>query len=586
MYATFFGLQQQPFSIAPDPRFLFMSEMHREALAHLLYGVGGGGGFVLLTGEIGAGKTTVCRAFLEQVPAHCDVAYIFNPKLSAIELLRAVCDEFHVAVPAGAGSVKEHVDALNRYLLAAFAAGRQAVLVIDEAQGLDVEVLEQLRLLTNLETAERKLLQIVLIGQPELRTLLATPALEQLAQRVIARYHLPALAARETGAYVRHRLAVAGAGAAAQPFDDRVLARVHALAGGVPRRINLLCDRALLGAYAQGRAQVDMATVEQAAREVFAAPAAAHGAWRPPARALPVAVVGAGLLATLAWAWLMPMPLTSPPTLPLRAAGWLAASAASPAPAAVAALASAPRASGAAGTAVVVAAAAASVAAVPASLAAAAAPASAVAASATAADLASIWQAAHRAEGPAWRELAARWNLALPAGSDPCVAAAQAGWACFRSQGGLAAARQLDRPGLIALRDGSRPAVWVVLSRLTDDRAWLQVGEQRWPLPLPMLARLWRGEFATLWQRPAGLGETADAAATAAGRDWLQSTLAAIGHDDRDAPLKSRVWDFQVAQGLVPDGLAGPMTQMLLQRAATGRRGEPRLAAGPNDGGR
>lgn len=169
MYASYFGLRQAPFSIAPDPRYLFMSERHREALAHLLYGVGGGGGFVLLTGEIGAGKTTVCRCFLEQIPRRCDVAYIFNPKLNAAELLQAICDEFRIPVPhdaSGLASMKAHVDALNEYLLKTHAVGQNNVLIIDEAQNLSPEVLEQLRLLTNLETSERKLLQIILIGQP------------------------------------------------------------------------------------------------------------------------------------------------------------------------------------------------------------------------------------------------------------------------------------------------------------------------------------------------------------------------------------------------------------------------------------
>ncbi|HEX6720186.1 MAG TPA: AAA family ATPase, partial [Burkholderiaceae bacterium] len=208
MYAAHFGLKREPFSIAPDPRYLFMSERHREALAHLLYGVRGGGGFVLLTGEIGAGKTTVCRCFLEQVPKRTNVAYIFNPKLTALELLQSVCEEFRITVGArdssAAPTLKDHVDALNEYLLRTHAAGYNSVLIIDEAQNLSADVLEQLRLLTNLETNERKLLQIVLIGQPELRDMLARAELEQLAQRVIARYHLEALSEAETGPYVRH----------------------------------------------------------------------------------------------------------------------------------------------------------------------------------------------------------------------------------------------------------------------------------------------------------------------------------------------------------------------------------------------
>src|SRR5690349_4505166 len=209
MYAKFFGLRQEPFSIAPDPRYLFMSERHREALAHLLYGLRGGGGFVLLTGEIGAGKTTVCRCFLEQIPKRCNVAYIFNPKLTVEELLRTICDEFRVPYRhegTGTPSAKDYVDALNHFLLQTHAVGQNNVLIIDEAQNLSADVLQQLRRLTNLATTERKLLQIVLIGQPELRTMLARPELEQLAQRVIARFHLDALTAKEPALYVKHRL--------------------------------------------------------------------------------------------------------------------------------------------------------------------------------------------------------------------------------------------------------------------------------------------------------------------------------------------------------------------------------------------
>ena len=271
MYTGFFGLAREPFSIAPDPRFLFMSEAHREALAHLLYGLGGEGGFVLLTGEIGAGKTTVCRCFLEQVPAGCDVAYVVNPKLTVVELLQTICEEFGVQGPErppGATTVKDLLDPLNRHVLARHAEGRHCVLVIDEAQSLAPEVLEQLRLLTNLETAEKKLLQIVLIGQPELREMLARPELEQLAQRVVARFHLGALDEPGTVQYVQHRLAVAGLQGPI-PFEPAALRRLHRLAGGVPRRINLLAGRAMLGAYAQGLQRIGLRVVERAAREVF-----------------------------------------------------------------------------------------------------------------------------------------------------------------------------------------------------------------------------------------------------------------------------------------------------------------------------
>ena len=311
MYTHYFNLKQAPFSIAPDPRYLFMSERHREALAHLLYGVGSGGGFVLLTGEIGAGKTTVCRCFMEQIPADCKLAYIFNPKLTVEELLLSICDEFGIALaPAGAGavSVKSYVDAINGYLLASHAQGKNNVLIIDEAQNLSADVLEQLRLLTNLETSERKLLQIILIGQPELRTMLARPELEQLAQRVIARYHLGSLSERDTGSYIAHRLAVAGAGAAS-PFPRSLMGKIYRLTKGVPRRINLLCDRALLGAYVENSSVVTRSILRKAGGEVFGVVAGKPAASRWPLAAALLA--GVAISAAAAWQ-LMPRKAAAP----------------------------------------------------------------------------------------------------------------------------------------------------------------------------------------------------------------------------------------------------------------------------------
>lgn len=312
LYQDHFGLAREPFSIAPDPRTLYLSERHREALAHLLYGLQGGGGFVLLTGEIGAGKTTVSRCMLEQVPPTCQVAYLLNPRQSVDELLSSICQEFQVDVAPEAGR-KAHVDALNAFLLDSHSRGLTNVLLIDEAQALSVEVLEQLRLLTNLETNERKLLQIVLIGQPELRDRVAQPGLEQLAQRVVARYHLGPLLAGETVQYVRHRMAVAGC-TGPLPFDLSALRRLHALTRGIPRKINLVCDRALLAAYAQGRARVDVWLITKAASEVFGsmddgAGAAWSGVVRWPwlamlvATGLMLAALGgvAGALVVLAW---------------------------------------------------------------------------------------------------------------------------------------------------------------------------------------------------------------------------------------------------------------------------------------------
>ncbi|MFT7723911.1 MAG: AAA family ATPase [Roseateles sp.] len=553
MYAPFFGLKHAPFSIAPDPHYLFMSERHREALAHLLYGLDGGGGFVLLTGEIGAGKTTVCRCFLEQVPANCNVAYIFNPKLTVPELLRAVCDEFHLPVPAGARTVKDFVDPLNAFLLAQHAAGRNNVLIIDEAQNLSADVLEQLRLLTNLETAERKLLQVVLIGQPELRGMLARPELEQLAQRVIARFHLGALSATETAQYVGHRLTVAGL-TGALPFDRAALRLIHQLTRGVPRRINLLCDRALLGGYASGQAQVTPKIVRRAAAEVFdaqpAAPAPRRGRRDPVGIAL-VALAAVVASAGLAWA-----------LQKQRQAG-----SDGPAAAAAATAASAAFASGAAS----------------------AAPAASAAAQPVPAP--APLQLADWApqDGDAWAALAGRWGLPLAAGAEPCAAAAQRGLQCYRSGTGSASLlRLLDRPVLLTLRRPGHAPALAALVGLDGQQATLWVGGQPRRIALPELAGAWRGEFTTFWRVPPGY--TGRAGGTGPLRDWLAAQLARVpgiaapaGPAASAAPggaaLTRQVQAFQASQGLQPDGRVGPVTLMLLNRASG--VAEPRLDDAP-----
>lgn len=269
MYESFFGLTEAPFSIAPNPHYLYMSRQHHEALAHLVFAVGREGGFVLLTGEVGTGKTTICRCFLEQIPTDTDVAFVLHPKLDSEQLLASICDELGISHIKDSLSIKDYVDFINERLLSAHAKGRHTVLIIDEAQNLSAEVLEQLRLLTNLETHEKKLLQVVLLGQPELQTLFHQPELRQLSQRVTARFHLDALTREETQAYVTHRLAVAGCRNPEGVFPAATIKRLHRISKGIPRVINLICDRALLGAYTQSRYSVDVGTLTTAAREVL-----------------------------------------------------------------------------------------------------------------------------------------------------------------------------------------------------------------------------------------------------------------------------------------------------------------------------
>jgi general secretion pathway protein A len=267
LYQQFFNFNTAPFSIAPDPHFIYMSEQHQEGLAHLFYGINQGGGFVALTGEVGTGKTTLCHCLLQQLPDNVEIALVLNPKLNAIELLATICDELHIVYQQNPQTLKGLVDQLNKYLLAAHAKGQRVVLLIDEAQNLSLDVLEQVRLLTNLETSTTKLLQIILLGQPELKQLLEKPALRQLNQRITARYHLMPLSADETNKYIKHRLKMSAGNT--DIFNRRAIKKIYALSQGIPRLINIICDRALLGAYVGDTHKVTGSIVDKAATEIF-----------------------------------------------------------------------------------------------------------------------------------------------------------------------------------------------------------------------------------------------------------------------------------------------------------------------------
>ena len=558
MYKDYFCLQEMPFSIAPDPRFLYRSVRHREALAHLLYGVQGEGGIVLLTGEVGTGKTTICRCFLEEINASCDVAFILNPRLSAKELLAAICDEFHIERAPGAARVKGLIDAINAHLLAANARGRRAVLIIDEAQNLQPDVLEQLRLLTNLETNTRKLLQIILIGQPELQKMLRRPELRQVAQRVVARYHLTHLSRAEVAAYVAHRLNVSGA--RAPIFRDSLIGTLYRVTGGVPRLINLVCDRALLGTSVQGQLQVTPKTLRNAAREVLATSGGVHLRSRPLVLWLLLAaavfcggIFAASLSALPPWfmAWIAPeLPVYgSAPVRPPKDAEAARAST-------EAALAA------------------------PIDSAADAKPAGAVetpTAGATAPvatdDLSWPEDKAPRgrSEELAFRDLLSLRGLVYDAGDrrHPCKAAEGFRLRCQFGRGGMADLRRIDQPAVLKIDGGGKGREYhIVITGLSGNTATVLVAGATRSVSLTQFAQLWSGMHVHLWDVPPGYSEILESGSRGPAVLWLRQALARLQGGNADGPavfdedLTRRVKAFQFAEGMVADGAAGALTLM------------------------
>ena len=538
MYQHYFGLAEAPFSIAPDPRYLYLSQRHQEALAHLLYGVSGDGGFVLLTGEVGAGKTTVCRCLLQQIPASCDVAYIFNPKLTVEELLSTICIEFGIAYPPGNTSVKVFIDCINAYLLDAHARGRHTVLVIDEAQNLSTEVLEQMRLLTNLETNERKLLQIILLGQPELALMLERPELRQLSQRIVARYHLGPLSRQEVAAYVRHRLEISGA---QRPlFPASLMGRMFRLSGGVPRVINVLCDRALLGTYVQGKERVDRATLAQAAREVFH-----QGRRRSLVRPL-LALLVLVLFAVLATRWYQ-LELGEPGTAALSATVEKPA-VQTPAAGSVA----------------------------------------------TAKEARQVTALPDLLEWPADQALVDSRALAYAAlfrawgadyrGGDACKQAEGMGLRCRSARGGLDELRELNRPAVLLLRDDQGREFHATLSALDAKSASFDLGAHTRTVTIGALAAQWSGQYTLLWRMPADARVNIHSGERGPGVAWLARQLAqAQGRtvEPGEAPLFDeallrQVKQFQLAEGLIPDGVVG--TRTLMRLAGVADKAAPKLS--------
>lgn len=531
MYLDFYGLREAPFSITPDPRFVFLSERHRDALAHLLYGVGqgGGGGFVQLTGEVGTGKTTLCRLLLEQLPENVRVALVLNPRLTPLELLQSIAEELGIDIEGRRDSLKRLVDALNSYLIDAYAKGLRVVLIVDEAQNLSFEALEQIRLLTNLETATQKLLQIILLGQPELRGMVGQPELRQLAQRITARYHLLPLNAEETEAYLRHRLGVAGS--ARFPFTKLAVRRLHQHSGGVPRLVNTIADRALMAGYAKEQTQVGERLVDRAAAEVLASPLRR---WRlPKLGRVALAIL---LLAALSfWAWPTRQHRTEehPPTQ---------ATASVPEP---------EEDSGADTT-----------------------------------SLASLADAGQGAQDSAFTRLLALWKLrasqADAASAMRCPATISPGVFCLRGSGNLAKLRALGKPVVLRLHVAAHD-VWAVLLGADGTHVRLGVDGDTVDVAHEDFEQHWLGEYFAVWRAPAFLsGMTLRRGDAGPGVEWLRQRLVDGSHAklDLDGPavfdaqVEAGVRALQNATGLVPDGIVGQET--LLAAASIGEDG-PRL---------
>jgi len=609
MYLKHFNLTERPFSIAPDPRFLYMSVRHKEALAHLLYGMGEGGGFVQLTGEVGTGKTTICRCLLEQVPENVDLAVVLNPKVTAIELIATVCDELGIEYPQE-HSIKTLIDVLNEYLLEAYTRGRRTVLIIDEAQNLDTDVLEQVRLLTNLETSTRKLLQIVLIGQPELRSLLASDGMRQLSQRITARYHLDPISREETEAYIRHRLQICGS--SRNIFSRRAINRIQKLSGGIPRLINVLCDRAMLGAYVEGKTKVDLKVLKKAAREVIseARPDGGGRQWpwllgvvtvaallvlfvlqpfqqtdsrdEETAAAVGEDVALASVEATAAGVVErvsvyepepVPEPEPEPQPEPVPEPEPQPEPEAEPVP--EIALESAP---------IPV------VGPEPQPLEDTAETPVMPATDSEAGALEDLLAADYPHYRTAWHELLALWSVELPEDVGPpefCTFAKQYGLRCMHGKGNWNTLRQLDRPVILKLVTDDGRRIPVVLQSLDEKFSELIVGGELYRLEADQMDQFWYGDYSLFLQTPPGGRLFLREGNHAEDVKWLRKQLEVAqgvkipASNPRffDYSLKKHLLDFQRSHGLVADGVMGKNTIIHLNSQSS-PAGIPRLSTG------
>ncbi len=556
MYTSYFGLKENPFSIAPDPRYLYLSRRHQEALAHLIYGVTEGGGFVQLTGDVGTGKTMLIRALVERLPDDIDIALVLYPLLSVREFMGAICDELDIPHSKNDATLKELIDSLNARVLENYAKGRRTVLIIDEAQNLSRDVLEQLRLLTNLETSKEKLLQILLVGQTELSDLLAQDNMRQLAQRITARYSLGSLSAHETSEYILHRCLVAGA---KRPLLTAAAARwVHKLSGGVPRIINVICDRALLGAYARGKAHANAALVRRAANQVGQAVPKSF-LLRPGPIAL--AAIVAGLIA---WGWqFAPIPKRGPQSNQMAM--------------------SPPPASAVSGKQRVT------------LLTPDASPQPESAADSGAREPPAVEEVdvslQRETDRPALEQLLtdpatptdtdsafislfALWGLdyADLKGATGCARAQQSGLQCIFKTGTWNNLRQFNRPAVIELLDRNGHRHHVLIAALDENEVLADFGGQQYNLELGEVDRYWYGQFLLLWRPPLAKQRVLRRGMRDPSVVWLRNVLAQYNgkpsgsgkNDLFDKDLEAQVKAFQRDHQLAADGIVGSLTLIQL----------------------
>lgn len=517
MYLKHFGLKEFPFSIAPDPRYLYMSEQHREALAHLIYGMKNDCGFVLLTGEVGTGKTTICRCMLEQLPENVDVAFVLNPKLSAIELLETICDELKIPYPKGNRSIKIFIDAINTYLLDAYSRGRNTILIIEEAQNLSDEVLEQLRLLTNLETNEKKLLQIILLGQPELRERLSKPELRQLSQRITARYHIRPLSKKEVSSYIKYRLSVAGT--ETQIFPPNTTGIIYSLSKGIPRLINIICDRALLGAYTYDKYTVNKKIIKKAAKEVLPNGSVKRqfsNAFKYSVSFLLLILSGLIILSLYhnkgdlflidTTAFSKPVKETTEPVDNMLKDNKLKSLINFP---------------------------------------------------------------IEKNKEKAFQSLFKEWNISYQfKDGDECLFAESKGLGCLIGKGSLNNIIALNRPAVLKLHDDSGREFYTTLFSIKDSQAVLIIDDKYMTVDIKELGQYWSGDYIILWKKPLDFKTSLRPGEKGKLVKWLTEMLSIITKENieqndnpvYDEKLIREVKKFQISKGLIPDGIVGPQT--------------------------